>query len=118
MRDRQAGGPGAPGKLKSFVLVRQDLPLAQQLVQACHAAMGAGFEFTPGEHPRLVLLGVPDKPALDRWDTALERLGVPRHLFFEPDDGTGNSALATAPLPRRHWKHFRDLSLWSPPAPR
>lgn len=116
MRNRQAAPDAMPGKLKSFVLVRQDLTLAQQLVQACHAAMGAGFEFTSGEHPHLVLLGVPDKLSLDSWNAVLDRLEVPRHLFFEPDDGVGNSALATAPLPRRHWKHFRDLPLWAPPA--
>lgn len=115
MRDGQTPA-SATGKLKSFVLVRQDLPLTQQLVQACHAAMGAGFEFAPGEHPHLVLLSVPDKASLDSWDAALGQLDVPGHLFFEPDDGVGNSALATAPLPRRHWKHFRDLPLWSHPA--
>lgn len=99
-------------KHKAFVLVRQDLPLPQQMVQACHAAMGAGFDFRAEEHPHLVLLGVPDREALELWDESLRQLAIPRHLFFEPDDDMGHSALATAPLPKSLWRHFRKLPLW------
>lgn len=97
------------------VLVRQDLPLAQQAVQAVHAAMACVHEhggLSPGT--RLVLLSVPDRPALLDWSQRLGERGIAHSLFEEPDHGIGASALATPPAPLAQRRLFGRLPLWSP----
>lgn len=87
-----------------YILVRQDIPVEQAVVQAGHAAYHAGLTFDkPHQVPRMVVLSVPDEVALT---TAAERLsahGVHHELFHEPDFGPmGYSALATRPLSQGH----------------
>lgn len=82
-----------------YVLVRGDLPLEQQMVQSNHAALEAGFRFSkPEETASLVMLSVPDKPALLAAAERLAGHGIDHHLFFEPDWEMGHSALATRPV--------------------
>ncbi|WP_434715834.1 hypothetical protein [Paraburkholderia sp. A3RO-2L] len=82
-----------------YVLVRQDISPAQQLVQASHAALEAGFRFTqPEQTASVIVLAVPDRDALQAAATRLERYGIEHHMFFEPDFEMGHSALATRPL--------------------
>ncbi len=106
-----------PPLTTTWVLVRTDLSVPQQAVQAIHAGMGAADRF--GEPPanHLALLSVPDKLRLERIARRLEAAGIPFHAFFEPDEDAGLTALATAPLPPSTARHFRSLPLWSPPAP-
>ena len=97
------------------VLVRQDLPLAQQAVQAIHAAMACVHEH--GDLPpdtRLVLLAVPDQPSLLAWSSRLGERGIAHSLFEEPDHGIGPSALATPPAPLSQRRLLGRLPLWSP----
>jgi hypothetical protein len=85
-----------------YVLIRTDIPLAQQLVQSNHAALQAGFDFKkPEAISRLIVLSVPSKTALLAAATQLEMCGIGHHLFFEPDFEIGYSALATQPLYHR-----------------
>jgi hypothetical protein len=101
----------------TYILVRSDLSVAQQAVQACHAALEAGFLFErPEDHPHLVLLQVKDESMLLAEQARLEAEGIPHAMFFEPDNATGYSALATAPLSRESGRGFRRLALWTGPA--
>jgi hypothetical protein len=82
-----------------YVLVREDISAEQQLVQASHAALEAGFRFErPLQTARLIVLSVPDREALEAAADRLHRYGIDHHMFLEPDFGMGHSALATRPL--------------------
>lgn len=82
------------------MLVRKDLPLTQQAVQACHAAIEAAREFLSpsGVHPHLVLCGVNNEATLHRETKRLEKLGIRFACFREPDRAGELTALATEPL--------------------
>lgn len=85
-----------------YILIRTDLSLAQQLVQSNHASLQAGFEFDkPNVTSNLVVLSVPDKPALLAAAAHLSLNGIEHHLFYEPDFEMGHSSLATQPLYRK-----------------
>ncbi len=98
-----------------YVLIRQDLPLEHQITQACHAALEVGFDHArPKDHPvHLITLGVPDQQQLEKYAEALEDQGHPYHLFFEPDENRGHTALATSPIRGSHRNLFRGLALWN-----
>jgi len=92
----------AAPKPYTYVLVRQDIALEQQMVQACHAALEAGFAFEePATTSSLIVCTVPDLPALlqarERW----QRYGIRSALFFEPSWDMGYSAMASEPLHSR-----------------
>lgn len=49
----------------TYVIIRKDISPEQQIVQACHAALEAGFRFKkPDETSFLIVLEVPDQKAL------------------------------------------------------
>lgn len=80
----------------TYVIVRTDLSPAEQIVQACHAALEAGFAFTaPAETSSLIVLAVAGKAELLEAAERLELNGIETQLFFEPDFDMGYSALAT-----------------------
>jgi hypothetical protein len=86
----------------TYVLVREDIPLEQQMVQACHAALEAGFAFSaPEQTSSLIVCTVPDREALLAAHERLARYGIRSEMFFEPDWDMGHSALATEPLTER-----------------
>lgn len=110
--------PVAP-KPYTYVLVRQDIPLEQQMVQACHAALEAGFAFEePTTPPSLIVCTVPDLQALlqarERW----QRYGIRSALFFEPSWSMGYSAMASEPLHSRKQRFAMSVyPLFRAPAP-
>lgn len=82
-----------------YVLVRSDISVEQQIVQACHAALEAGFSFSaPDAVSHLIVLSVSSQDALLSAAEQLSRNQVPHYLFHEPDNAMGYSALATKPL--------------------
>lgn len=107
-------------KTTFYVLVRTDISLEQQLVQAVHAAAEAGRSFYSAEHgiASAVLLAVANGQALMSARDRLHAKGVRTELFFEPDFGTGHSALATEPLTVAQRKYLKGFPLWRAPAPR
>ncbi len=105
-----SSGPGVagpsnllpPSKSYVYVLVRTDISVEQQLVQVGHAALEAGFRFNaPRETASLIVLAVPDRPALEEASARLSAKGIEHELFHEPDFGMGHSALATRPLAQK-----------------
>jgi hypothetical protein len=97
------------------VVVRTDLPLPQQAVQACHAAHSAGVLFGADPHTSLVLCGVPSRPDLERVAAQMDLYGIVYTTFLEPDLGGEVTALATAPLTRGGRKRLRHLKPWRHP---
>ncbi len=95
------------------MLVRTDIPLADQLVQACHASIEAGARFHHPTGCHLVLLSVPDERALHEALTGLDWHGICYSLFYEPDDGIGYSAACTQPVGKHHRRLFRRYNLWN-----
>lgn len=99
-----------------YVLVREDLSLEQQTVQAIHAAMAATAEhggLTPAT--RLALVSVKDRSHLLAMAGKLEQAGARFSLFEEPDHGIGFSALATAPGFHKDFRLLHRLPLWKRP---
>lgn len=95
------------------VVVRTDISLAQQLVQASHAALECGFssERTFKEPCHLVLLEVSSEAELI---AISERLGsdeIDHVLFNETSWNMGYSALATKPTTNK--RVLKGLSLWN-----
>lgn len=83
----------------TYILVREDIPLHQQMVQACHAALEAGFAFdAPALTSSLIVCTVPNQEALLAAQARLTRYGIRSELFFEPDWEMGHSALASEPI--------------------
>lgn len=86
----------------TYVLVREDIPLAQQLVQACHAAQHAGHALGGQvEESSLIVCTVPDRAALVAAQARLERYGIRSKMFFEPSWEMGYSALCSEPITNR-----------------
>ncbi len=96
------------------MLVRTDIPLAQQIVQVGHACLEAGRRFEWPEEPcHLVVLRV---ATLADLQTAVEwanLAGIQLALFDEPDNGLGLTAACTEPLNAPFRRLFRNYSLWS-----
>ena len=114
----------APDKARIYVFVRTDITLAQQGVQAAHAAVEAGARFyEPAKHgvASLILLQLSDLRALGKAQDALAVAGIDFTTFHEPDQdqarapGTpmGLSALATRPMLAHEWEFFRRWRLWN-----
>ena len=84
-----------------YVLIRSDLSLAQQGVQAVHAGMAASHEFGGlTDDTRLAMLSVNNEAELEFWAKKLEMSNVIFKAFWEPDNNTGWSSLATSPISR------------------
>jgi hypothetical protein len=98
----------------TYVAVRGDLTGAQALVQAGHATYEAARRFDPdGLATHLVAIVVKDRDALLELSLRLREQGVEHHLFFEPDNGMGESALATRPVAsNKERKLFRGFPLY------
>lgn len=97
-------------------MVRTDLPLPQQAVQACHAAYEAGSLSSDAEDIYLILCQVKDEKKLQLESEKLNGAGIEHALFREPDLGGQATALATLPLPREASRgRFRRWRLWQPP---
>lgn len=86
----------------TYVLVRADISAEQQMVQACHAALEAGFAYdAPQRTSSLIVCTVPDRDALLQAQERLNRYAIANTLFFEPSWSMGFSALATEPIIER-----------------
>lgn len=97
------------------MFVRTDLPLAQQIVQAVHAAYEAGRDYAreePYSDQRfsVVICQIPNEQKLLFEYERLKRNGTVSTLFREPDIGNQATAFATEPVADR--KFFSRYQLW------
>jgi hypothetical protein len=85
-------------KKKLYVLVRKDLSVSQQAVQAGHAVaeyLLGGFNESQWDNGTLVYLGVKNRGQLERWMSRLRDRDVKFAVFCEPDIGNEPTAIAT-----------------------
>lgn len=93
----------------TYLFIRTDLTLPQQIVQSSHAALEAGHAF--GEHSHLICFGVDSEQALQKAAMYLEDNGIEHRMFYEPDV-SGYTSICTKPLcgdQRRPMRRFKLL---------
>jgi hypothetical protein len=102
----------------TYIFIRKDLSPAQQLVQATHAALEAGFTFEkPQETSSIIMIGAKDKDELYQIRDRLDKHNIRHHMFFEPDFEMGHSAIATEPITDIQTRRLmRKYSLYKPSA--
>jgi hypothetical protein len=67
------------------------------------------------ETPSLVLIGVPDKDALEAVIARLQRYGIECEAFYEPDFDLGLTAVATYPITNKKLRGAMGVyRLWTP----
>ena len=98
-----------------YVFVRQDIPLADQLCQVAHACLAAGKRFRHPNHTNLVLLSVPDLPALKEVEDRCVKHQVGYFINFEPDDDMQETSIATEPVAGERRRLFSQYRLWKYP---
>ena len=82
----------------TYVFIRKDLSYAQQIVQASHATLEAGFKFDqPAEISRIVLFPLNNEKQLFDRARHLRENGIEHVLFYEPDIEQ-YTAISTAPI--------------------
>ncbi len=97
----------------TYIFVRQDISLAQQLVQASHAALDAGKAFADVPHRNLVLIGVRSEHELFAIEQHLAESNIRFTTFYEPDGLMGHSAICTEALTDRNKrKRLSHFDLW------
>lgn len=98
----------------NYLFVRKDLPLAQQLVQASHAAHESGVHFCndTSKINHLVLFEVSDEHRLLKAYDRLSMQGIRSCLFREPDMGDEATSCCTEPLMDEYKFHFSKYRLW------
>ncbi len=99
----------------AYVLVRTDIPLADQMVQVGHATLEAGGKFTYPPHTHMVLLQVPCQKTLLKHVERLERHGIASCVYWEPDDDMHHTAACFQPIAGDQRKLFAALNLWGNP---
>ena len=82
-----------------YIFIRQDLPIAQQIVQTNHATFALASRFGDiDEVPNIVLIGVPDVAALRAACKLLSDNLIAHHSWHEPDFDYGFTAITTEPV--------------------
>jgi hypothetical protein len=105
------------------VLVRQDIPLADQIVQVGHVCQNAGARWgIPATRPlHLVVLAVRDEMALEKARYKLGQARIELLPFWECDSAVaggppmGLTALASPPIDGALREAFRRYPLWEGP---
>lgn len=93
------------------MLVREDLSLPQQTVQACHATVSAARLYLDTPVCNLIVCGVKNEQALHKARDHLASLGIKFESFVEPDIGNQLTALATEPVSGDVRKSLRKYQL-------
>ena len=101
------------------MFVRQDISLAQQIVQSNHATFELARRLPHPQNleitPSCIVIGVPNKTALYRVIEKLRANDIAHELFYEPDFDMGLSAVATVPLGQELRRKLSNYRLWHEP---
>ncbi len=95
--------------------MRQDISVAQQIVQSNHATFEVARRTPPNNLdviPSCIVIGVPDKVALFRVIEKLRAHNIGHEAFYEPDFDMGLSAVATVPLEQAQRRVLSNYRLW------
>jgi len=82
-------------KKHSYIIVRNDLSRAQQLIQSCHAIWELRFR---NKHPSLVVVVVKNENKLLKLMKILDINDIKYSIFEDSDLKVGITAIATEPL--------------------
>lgn len=98
-----------------YVFVRQDIPLAQQIVQSNHAVLSMATLAWPHPEviPNIIVIGVPDTAALERVQAKLRANAVQHFAWREPDYDFGFTAIATGILSNEQRQVLAKYRLWN-----
>ena len=101
-------------KTYSYVFLRTDITLAQQLVQASHAALEAGLKdkHTYQQTSSIIIFQIPDEQNLKKELEYIQSLGIKCASFYEPYDNMGITAFATLPVTEDSRHFFKQYTLW------
>jgi len=99
-----------------YVITRLDLNLAQQSVQAMHAAMEAykRYCWISSNHPHLVFCSVKNTQKLHKCISKLTDSNIKHYQWHEPDLDNALTAIATEPIQGEQRKIFNHYQLFSP----
>jgi hypothetical protein len=100
-----------------YVFVRQDIPIQHQMVQSNHAVLTVSSAVAIDGIPNIILIGVPDVPALNRAKAKLIAHGIDHSEWVEPDMDLGFTAMATVPLSVEEKIPLAHYRLWRPMIP-
>lgn len=99
-----------------YVFIRKDIPLAQQILQACHACVLAGREYRHGDETHLILLQIKDESQLWEVVNLLCDVNIKSQMFYEPDlykgRTMGYTAIATEIVQEDQRQIFSEFKLW------
>jgi hypothetical protein len=91
-----------------YVLIREDLSIAQQAVQAGHAVAEYLLKNKPcWNNNYLIYLNVANREKLNQWANKLDFLDIPFAIFKEPDIGNEETAIAVATNNERIFKNLK-----------
>lgn len=101
-------------KTYSYIFLRTDIPLAQQLVQASHAALEAGLKdkHTYSQTSSIIIFQIPDEETLKKELQYIQSLGIECASFYEPYEDMGITAFATLPITEDKRHYFKKYTLW------
>lgn len=96
------------------MFLRTDIPLAQQLVQASHAALEAGLKdnHTYQQTSSIIIFQIPDEQTLKNELNYIQSLGIECASFYEPYEDMGITAFATLPVTEDKRHFFKKYTLW------
>lgn len=84
-----------------YTFIREDISIAQKIVQLGHACHEAGKLLTHADHKStssLVLLSAKDGDELLAIAEKISAAGIDFSIFYEPDNNMGHSAICTRPV--------------------
>jgi hypothetical protein len=96
----------------SYTFIRTDLPIAQQGIQAGHAAWECGRKSQFDGHPSLIYFEARDQKHLLECQQYAESHGLRTFPFFEPYQDWGLTAFAIEPIPQDLRALFKQFKLW------
>lgn len=99
-----------------YSISRRDIPLAQQAIQAGHAALEHAYTFgrPPDQHPSYIHLTIRDKASLEQLRARLNAAGIETAEFHEPYQDWGLTAISCL-LTEENRHLLKGLQLWKLP---
>lgn len=96
-----------------YAIARRDIPIAQQAIQAGHAAIEYAYQHgRPSDHhPSLIYLTIRDKHDLEVLKRSLHEQGIKTSEFHEPYQDWGLTAIACQ-LDDSNRSLLKHLRLW------
>ena len=98
-----------------YSIARRDIPIAQQAIQAGHAALEYAYQNgrSPDHHPSYIKLTIRNKDELVEFQEYLKSLGIKTSYFNEPYKNWGLTAIACC-LSEEQRHLVKNLPLWKP----